>query len=309
MSNDGRGFEAWVREHELLLQEVHGAQPDQIRTEWRYRVRGKHSGQLREVDVAIFVDAGYRTLFIAIECRDRNGREGLPWIEQLVAKKRDIGADRMVAVTRNGFSRYARQSATANEIEAYTLSERDSFGDGKAIAEMEVSQWRPEARILNFSWKHRTMVIDAFGPIPELSENELAELSQGFEEPRWLDTETKMTVSLKEVLASTLTWGRLLEGVPRDGSHGIQTITSELPENRYVLNRDMPEGTGIVLGMVRGDFEVWFEPHTIPANRITQYRDTDNEPVVELHEYDGRVWGLDGQTVFFAPVARKPIQG
>lgn len=296
-----------MREHEVILQRAFGAQPDQVRTEWRYRVMGNDSGQLREVDVALFVEAGYRTLFIAIECRDRAGRQGLPWIEQLVAKKRDIGADRMVAVARDGFTRFARQSALANNIEAYTLAERDSYGDGKTLAEIALTQWFPQVRIVGFRWAYRASVLDPGAPLPKLSREEAASVSRNFDCRDWLDNDSHEPVSLKEILVRTLTWEALLAGVPGDGGHRMKSITTEFSSQttRYTLDRHSPDCTWIALASITGEFDVWRELRVIPASRITQYRDSNDEPVIELHEYDGKVWGLDGQTVFFAPVAER----
>jgi hypothetical protein len=215
-------------------------------------------------------------------------------------------ADRVAAVSRAGFTRFARPSAKANGIEAYTLSERNAFPDGKALAHLEVVQWLPQARITSFSWAHRAVMIDPRGPIPELSQQEMADLTTHLEEDQWHDAETNTRTSLMQVLSNTLTWNRLLDGAALDGSHTAKTLRTEFgPPHRYYLDRATPEGTWIALASVTGDFDVWLEPHAVKANRVTQYRGTDDEPVIELHEYDGRFWGLDGQTVIFAPIAAK----
>lgn len=301
---DGKAFEILVRDLEVLLQRHYGLRDDQIRCEWRYRKRGKHSRQLREIDVAIFVETGPRTLFVAIECRDRNGRQGLPWIEQLATKRRDIGADRMVAVSRDGFTECARLSAEENEIEIYRLSERSAFTDGKELADLRLTMLRPSVRIISFGWAHCGMSLQPLREALELSTEEITALSQDFEGESWLDAPEGKKLSLREIMLRTLTWDKLLAEVTVGGPPTIQSIETTLTRARYHLASEHSDEAFIALTSIRGDFEIHWERELITPQRIMQYR-AANEPVIELHEYDGKILGLDGQTIFFAPVADK----
>lgn len=307
MGDGGKAFEQLVHRIETLLLHAYGLPPGRVRTEWQYRVRGKDSKGLREVDVALFVDVGIRTLFVAIECRDHKRRQSVTWIEQLAKKQADIQADRMVAVSRAGFVEGAVRCAKANSIELYTLSDRSAFGDDKALAEMELVVARPQLTLLKFAWSRLPMMLSPFDPQPALTDQEATDLTTDFEGPNWIDRGKHRRTSLKEVLSSTLTWEKLVQGIPCDGSHGHKETATDFEPGQYVLAREFPHDAMLTLAGVAGEFEVWWEPKLVPASRVVQYRSADDEPVIEIHEYDGRTVGLDGQTLFFAPIAaRRP---
>ena len=80
------------------------------------RVVDKITGQLREVDASIRYLCGTVEILMTIECRDRVKTDDATWIEQLVAKQRDIGAARTLAVSAKGFSKRAIKKAAHHDI-------------------------------------------------------------------------------------------------------------------------------------------------------------------------------------------------
>ena len=107
MDKTGKEFELLVRDIQFAMQRAYGLRSDQVTALPRYQTTGKHSGQRREVDVALFLETDAGRLFYAIECRDRKARQDLLWIEQLATKRHDIGADHIAAVARDGFTKPA----------------------------------------------------------------------------------------------------------------------------------------------------------------------------------------------------------
>ncbi|HXI11787.1 MAG TPA: hypothetical protein VNM92_03985 [Thermoanaerobaculia bacterium] len=77
----------------------------------------------REIDVLVegtFADSPIR---MAIECRDRSRTSDVEWIDALVGKYRDIDVQRIIAVSRKGFSAGAQDKARNNRIETRSLKE------------------------------------------------------------------------------------------------------------------------------------------------------------------------------------------
>ena len=62
--------------------------------------------QIGELDITVRGDFGASKFFCAIECRDRpaDGPQGLPWITQILGKKRLLNPDKMIAVSSTGFT-------------------------------------------------------------------------------------------------------------------------------------------------------------------------------------------------------------
>ncbi len=82
------------------------------------------TGERREVDIGIHVPTANGETFIAIECRDRRAQQSVEWIEQLISKKKSVGANVLIAVTASSFSRPARIKALRHGVLLARLSSR-----------------------------------------------------------------------------------------------------------------------------------------------------------------------------------------
>ncbi len=85
-------------------------------------VKDVDTGTNREVDVGIRSNKDGVETFLAIECRDRKETEGIGWIEQLMSKKRSVGADGLIAVTSSTFAEPAKVKARKNGIYIRSVS-------------------------------------------------------------------------------------------------------------------------------------------------------------------------------------------
>ncbi|MFG1874266.1 hypothetical protein ACGFIV_05450 [Sphaerisporangium sp. NPDC049003] len=68
------------------------------------QLRDRITGEMREVDVLITGHMGGRLIQIGIECRDRNRKDCVSWVEEMRAKHDDLPTDQLVLVSRSGFS-------------------------------------------------------------------------------------------------------------------------------------------------------------------------------------------------------------
>ncbi len=129
------------RQFETLIARVEGAlaakgavirSPD--------RIPDKITGQLREVDASIRHQIGSVPVLITIKCRKRAEVQDSTWIEQLITKKRDIGASHTIAIASAGLSRPALEKAAAHGIDVRRITE---------ITDEEISSWLGRVRILS----------------------------------------------------------------------------------------------------------------------------------------------------------------
>jgi hypothetical protein len=83
------------------------------------------TGQKREIDILIEAKISEIPIAIAIECRDhKNRKQTVTWIEELNGKYKDIPAiDKVIAVSKSGFSQAALAKAKQYGLEALTLTE------------------------------------------------------------------------------------------------------------------------------------------------------------------------------------------
>lgn len=84
------------------------------------------TGEMRQVDVSIRFRAGITDILFIIECRDRNRKEDVRWIEEMVTKLRNLGAHKIILVSSTGFTEPAKLKAKHYSIDLRELSELSS---------------------------------------------------------------------------------------------------------------------------------------------------------------------------------------
>ena len=98
-------FQRFVHDLEALLA------PDGATVEESGMVLDRSTQEQVEVDVVIKIPASPRTLVVGVECRDRKRAADISWIDQLASRKQNLELDRLVAVSRSGFTQNARKKA------------------------------------------------------------------------------------------------------------------------------------------------------------------------------------------------------
>lgn len=98
------------------------------------------TGTSREVDVSIRTRVCSVEILVTVECRDRVAVQDVTWIEQLAAKKKNIGAAKTIAIAASGFSAEATRIARENAIDLRILEE---------ITDEEIKSWMPMAGMIH----------------------------------------------------------------------------------------------------------------------------------------------------------------
>lgn len=112
------------RSLELLLMRIKQHQSPNAAVRSPDFIADVDTGEQREVDIGIHVPTPDGQTFIAIECRDRRAQQSVEWIEQLISKKKSVGANVLIAVTASNFSRPARIKALRHGVLLARLSSR-----------------------------------------------------------------------------------------------------------------------------------------------------------------------------------------
>jgi hypothetical protein len=117
LSRKGRDLELLVAQYERALSDkgIKVASPEYV--------TGRLTGKKREIDISLRGKVGSAEIFAIVECRDRQGKEDVRWIEQINSKKEDAGASLAIAVSSNGFSETAKTYARAKGIFLRTVEE------------------------------------------------------------------------------------------------------------------------------------------------------------------------------------------
>jgi hypothetical protein len=89
-------------------------------------IQGKNSGVTREVDISIRAKVGSADLLVIVECRDRNSKQDVRWIEELSSKQIDVQANKVIAVSRRGFTEAAISAARNLNIDLRTFDSIDA---------------------------------------------------------------------------------------------------------------------------------------------------------------------------------------
>lgn len=109
-------------------------------------VADSRTGELREVDVLIEGTMAGHRVAIGMEVRDRALRATIQWIDEMRGKFDDLPIDKVVLISRSGFTKGAHDKARALGIE--TLTPSQDVSDNGPLAALEVQAW-----MANVSWK------------------------------------------------------------------------------------------------------------------------------------------------------------
>lgn len=232
---------------------------------------GRMSGSRREVDVTLRAKIGSSNVLVIVECRDRDDTEDVTWVEQLATKRKDVGADKAVAVSATGFSKGAKNTAAKLDIPLRTLQQIDLS---------EVLLWFPfrEMVLDKLCWTlhHIEIAVDrdaleslqsVTGPIDNVP---IRAKHNGTWARIW------------QHLWNDLPGPKMYKGVPPDGTRIRHIVQIPFPneQQRYQVN----SATGLVDVMEITIFaDLWIERKPVPLAVVQSYKD------------DGRILARDAQ--------------
>jgi Restriction endonuclease len=103
------------------------ASTENLKIESPKRLVDKDTGRLREHDVVLTFSMGHHELIVALECRDRSRKVGVPEVESFKKKCDRTGVHRGVIVSSTGFTQTALKKSMMMDIECLQLDEIERF--------------------------------------------------------------------------------------------------------------------------------------------------------------------------------------
>jgi hypothetical protein len=122
----GKDLEELVKaiEHAIHLHSLPGVK---VTVESPKKLRDKDTSRLREFDVVIAYTLAHHKVVLAIECRDRSRKIGVPEVEGFAKKCNACGVNRAVMVSDLGFAGSALEKAEKNEVGCLSLDQVKQF--------------------------------------------------------------------------------------------------------------------------------------------------------------------------------------
>lgn len=97
--------------------------PDDGKVTESEMIYDKDAEVLREVDILVEYRYAHHDFKVAIECRDRSRKDSVEWMDSLIGKAKSLPVNKVVAVSKEGFTEAAKSKAKANGIDTLTLDE------------------------------------------------------------------------------------------------------------------------------------------------------------------------------------------
>lgn len=282
MARAGRELEQLVERLESVL----GGTPVTV-TSPEY-IEGRMSHTQREVDVSLRGKVGSASVFVMVECRDRDSVQGVEWLDQVAGKRDDVGADKAVIVSSAGFTSGAREYAESRGIELRALSEVSAPGVFSWLGFENLELWQQQADIKSFTASLAPTEGDIVTGVPSALEDALT------------NRETRGTArvfrvkSTGEMVSVADIWSRLpietqggnIEPMPE---HRTLELDLDFPneDDRYQLETN--EGWRDI-GRIVLVAEIWADVSQVPIDRMYEYVGDDGALV---------------QTVQFAGIPRE----
>ena len=275
MPRKGRSFEKLIK----LLEEL-GTSGLQIKSP--DFIKDNITRQLREVDISIRGCVGTHDILVVIECRDRKTKQGVEWIEQISEKTRDIGANKVIAVSSKGFTASAINKAKVKNIDLYTFKEVKS---DNVINLVEITHTyfckNIKQFILDLISDDSTKKLQIENPeefiLREISEEDLANI-------KIFRKSNKKYYSIFEMAENE--FSRNPEKIYRDiepcREKKLKWITFRFPEKdrcQIIVNN-----LAVEIGSVEIQVELWIEKEILSSDNVSQYR-TQNEVIAEVYTF------------------------
>ena len=221
------------------------------------RIRCKTTGRLREVDASVRSQTGTVEILITIECRWRADIQDVTWIEQLVTKKRAVGADHTIAVSAAGFSKNAQKVAAEIGISLRKISDV-GIEDINSLLHLDfVIFWHKTCAISRIGIR-KFRSLDWKMPNPSDVDFELPKNTDPFA-PIFRSDETDSTWSLNDLWHQVQEAADPFEGVEKAQPPILRTACFPYPGTVTLTTAD-----GLIqLGDVMLTVGLWIEAETV----------------------------------------------
>ena len=99
------------------------------------------TGKMREVDILIEGEVGVYKTVIGIECIDWRRKADVTWIEKMYQKHQNLATDKLVAVSRLGFTSNANKKARFYNIETLSFENALGYDWMRQLRSIEMIAW------------------------------------------------------------------------------------------------------------------------------------------------------------------------
>ena len=217
-----------TNEFQRVIHSIH-KQLEQDATVTESRIlRDRVTNDEREVDVTIEIETPLYHCIIGVECRDRTRPADVEWVEQASAKHTNL-TDKLVLVSRAGFTKTARRKAALLGIETLTLDEATDADWTQVVGKLaQVYIALPQA------WPSQVEVIFTRAyPQPDMPH---------------IDVSTCVYAQDGNLIGTLYEVGQRIVRVPEIGEHMLKTydtpgdytfgVSYKVPDGAFVLDDD-----------------------------------------------------------------------
>lgn len=106
-----------------LIAAIHACMANGMSVEESAFLVDRETGEEREVDVLLKSQLGDYPVVLSVEVNDRSRRAGSGWVEEMAGKHQALQTNKLILVSRSGFTKPAMKKAKVREIEALTIEE------------------------------------------------------------------------------------------------------------------------------------------------------------------------------------------
>jgi len=243
---------------------------------------GRESQKRRESDISLRHKIGSSEVLLIVECRQRKDRQDVRWVDEVISKVRDIGADKALIVSSIGFSKGAKNRAKANNIEYRTLKEVKPEEFGSWLGVLEVEYRNPKVNFL-------TIVVELSYPIPSdfTYDQELLTRLNDIRTPVYFNQKDRKYFSFWD-LWKTLETSSIYKSI-QPGQKVKHRIELRPDPAIHALRIEGKKGFADV-DIFKVVAEFWIEEKTIPFNKYRQYEKEDGI-LCEVVEHEAEING------------------
>lgn len=270
-------------------------------------IRSRRTGNVVKVDVAVRGKVGTQDILIAFECRDREDRQGVDWIQQLSTRKQDIGASELIAVSRDGFTADAIREAEACGIPLRTLSKVSPDELASLVLGVRLEIQRPQYRATQIDLSHLSYHQFGIDPLhadewPSLTSQVLEEILAKPYEPTFLDQQMRRSVSIADMVVLA-DWDSAFTGeVHEDKREHCAYLPTEYVDSWGMKSKRfelwLEDDCGIRLSRFAFLGEVWWRSEQVPLSAVMHYVE-DSRTLATIAEFDLKPHGFSEKLKLF----------
>ena len=262
-------------------------------------IPNRHTGDLVEVDVTLRGRIGSSEVLIALECRDRGKPQGISWIRELATKRDDIGADSIVAVSRNGFTKDARAEAAVRRVHLRSFSSLSPQEVAEGLLGVQLVAHRPlysVTGIRKVTYRGFSADWPPFPPsMPHLTMDRLLDMAKNPSDKPVFDEKEQREASFLDMVHAG-DWNTPYVNLAVGATRMVDVELPCLFTDRY--GRQEAERfrwffdamSGVVFTELVVIAKLWFEPEPVRLSSVFEYSKEDKR-VARVAEFDISPYG------------------